>query len=88
MEFEDAYLWHEEQEPGLGDQFEAAVHVTFNRILQDPGRFPLSGKTVRKARVEVFDSYSIYFSVEPYFIGVVAVFHGARDPEALRKRMK
>ena len=88
LEFEDAVFWHGEQQPGLGDRFEAAVHATFLRILQDPERFPRAGKTIRKARVEVFESYSVFFSVEPGFIGVVSVFHGARDPEELSRRLR
>jgi toxin ParE1/3/4 len=88
LEFEDAVLWYDEQQPGLGDRFEAEVHATFSHILQDPERFPFAGETVRKARVEVFESYSVYFSIELHFIGIVSVFHGARDPEELRRRLK
>jgi plasmid stabilization system protein ParE len=88
LEFEDAVLWYEEQQPGLGDRFEAEVHATFSRILQDPERFPFADKTVRRARVEVFTSFSAYFSIELHFIGIVSVFHGARDPEELRRRLK
>ena len=88
LEFEDAVLWHDEQQPGLGDRFEAEVHATFSRILQAPERFPLAGKTVRKARVEIFESYSVYFTIERDFVGVVSVFQGARDPDELRRRLK
>jgi plasmid stabilization system protein ParE len=88
LEFEEAILWHDDQQPGLGDRFETEIHETFSRILQSPERFPFAGKTVRKARVEVFESYSVYFSIEPEFIGIVSIFHGARDPEELRRRLK
>jgi plasmid stabilization system protein ParE len=88
LEFEDAVLWYEEQQPGLGDRFEAEVNAICSRILQNPEQFPLAGKTVHKARVEVFDSYSVYFSIEPHFIGIVSVFHGARNPDELRRRLR
>jgi plasmid stabilization system protein ParE len=88
LEFEDAVVWYDKQQAGLGDRFEAEVHATFFRILQDPERFPFADKTVRMARVEVFESYSVYFSIELHFIGIVSVFHGARDPEELRRRLK
>ena len=88
LEFEDAVAWYDDQQAGLGDGFETEVHATFQRILQHPEQFRLVGKAVRIARVEVFDNYSVYFNVEPDFIGVVAVFHGSRVPAELRRRLK
>jgi plasmid stabilization system protein ParE len=88
LEFEEAVVWYDEQQPGLGDRFEAEVHATFQRILQTPERFKLVSKTIRRARVEVFKKYSVYFRVEPDFIGVVSVFHGSRNPAELRRRLK
>lgn len=88
IEFEKAVAWYDGRQPGLGDRFEARVHTTFQRILECPERFPLVGKTIRKARVEVFNKYSIYFHVESDFIGVVSVFHGSRNPAELQRRLK
>jgi len=88
LEFEDAVEWYNEREPGLGDRFRAEVNASLQRILQDPERFPFSGRTIHKARVETFDKYNIHFCIEPDFIGVVAVFHGARNPAELRRRLK
>jgi plasmid stabilization system protein ParE len=88
LEFEDAVIWYNAQQPGLGDRFESEVHSAFQRILANPERFRLVGKTTRQARVEVFKKYSIYFRVEPEFIGIVSVFHGARNPAELRRRLK
>ena len=75
------------QQPGLGDRFEAEIHATLRRILQNPERFRLVGSTVRKARVQIFP-YNVYYHVEDDFIGVVSVFHGKRDPAELRRRIK
>jgi plasmid stabilization system protein ParE len=88
LEFEDAVAWYDAQRPGLGDEFVAEIDAALLRILKHPGRFPLAGITVRKARVKVFESYSIYFSVERDFIGIVSVFHGAHDPAELRRRLR
>ena len=88
VEFEDAVAWYNEREPGLGDRFTDEVNATIQRILKDPERFPLSGRTVHKARLETFDKYNIHFRIKPDFIGVVAVFHGARKPGQLRRRLK
>jgi len=88
LEFEDAVIWYEAQQPGLGDRFEAEVHAAFHRILQNPERFKLVSERTRRIRVEVFTKYSVYFRVEPDFIGIVSVFHGSRNPAELRRRLK
>ena len=88
IEFEEAVIWYNAQQPGLGERFESEVHATFQRILAIPERFRAVSKKTRQARVQVFKKYSVYFRVEPDFIGIVSVFHGARNPEELRRRLK
>src|ERR1043165_5868302 len=88
LEIENAVQWCDEQQPGLGDRFEAEIHATLQRVLRYPERFRFVGDTIRKARVQVFKKYSVYFHVEPGFIGVVSVFHGSRNPAELRRRLK
>ena len=88
VEFENAVAWYNEREPGLGDRFSGEVNAAIGRILDDPERYPLRGKTVRRASVETFVKYSILFSIMPTYIGVVAIFHGARNPARLRRRLK
>ena len=88
LEFEDAIIWSDEQQPGLGDRFESHVHTTLQSILKDPERFKLISRTTRQARVEVFDKYIVYFRVEPNFIGIVSVFHGVRNPDELKRRLR
>jgi plasmid stabilization system protein ParE len=88
MEFEEAVIWYNTQQPGLGDRFESEVYAAFQRILANPERFRAVSRKTRQARVETFKKYSIYFRVEPDFIGVVSVFHGARNPAELRRRLK
>lgn len=88
VEFEDAVTWYEQQRPGLGDRFEAEVHATFRRILQNPERFRPLSRTIHMARVKVFDKYGVYFRISPEFIVIVSVFHGSRDPAELRRRLQ
>jgi len=88
LEFEDAVAWHNNEKPGLGDSFGNEVYALLDRLAINPGRFRLVGKTVRVARLKVFWKYSIYFHVEPDFVGVVAVFHSSRDPAELIRRLK
>lgn len=88
IEFEDACIWHEVQQPGLGDRFEVEVHTALQNILHAPDRFRFVGKSIRVARLDVFSKYGIYFHVEPDFIGVVSIFHGSRNPDELQRRLK
>jgi plasmid stabilization system protein ParE len=88
VEFEDAVEWYNEREPGLGDRFKAEVNATIQRILADPERFPLRGSKVRRASVETFKKYKVLFRIEPDYVIVAAVFHGARNPAVLRRRLK
>jgi plasmid stabilization system protein ParE len=88
LEFENAVAWYNERQPGLGDRFTAEVKATIQRILKNPERFPFRGKKIRRAFVETFDKYSILFRIEPDFIGVAAVFHSARNPADLQRRLK
>ena len=88
LELETAVDWYDDQSPGLGDRFESEIDAAFQRILQNPERFRLVGKTVRVASVKVFDKYSVYFTIQPDFIGVVSIFHSSRNPAELRRRLK
>lgn len=87
-EFEAAIDWYNGKQDGLGDRFEKQIYVVLNRILENPGRFRLIGRTVRQARVKVFDRYSVCYYSERNLIGVVAVFHSSRDPSELQSRLK
>src|SRR5262245_22412400 len=73
LEVEKTVRWCDEQQAGLGDRFETEVYATFKRILQNPKRFRLINQTIRKAKVEVFTNYSVYFHVEAEFIGIISI---------------
>jgi plasmid stabilization system protein ParE len=78
-EFDEAMLWHDEQQPGLGDEFETEVNHVIEEILKKPERFRFASLETRKARLlGRFHRYSIYFYVQSDHIGIVSVFDGAR----------
>ena|SRR5687768_18165608 len=86
VEFDEAIEWYERKRPGLGREFDAEVNSVLDRISQQPEHFRFITRTVRKARVRRFP-YSIYFAESSNVIGVVAIFHGKRDPAVLRERL-
>jgi plasmid stabilization system protein ParE len=88
-EYDEAIFWYDEQQPGLGDEFEAEINDVIQEILKNPHPFHFASTTIRKAKLlRKFRRYSIYFYVDPDHIGIVAVFDGSRNPEALRRRLK
>ena len=88
LEFDEAIAWYERQLPGLGAKLEAEANSVLERIKENPERFPRVTANVRKARLKKFRFYSIYFTETPDWIGVVAVFHGKRNPQELWPRLK
>ena len=87
LELEEAAAWYEGQRPGLGDQFKADVNVTLQQILKTPEKFRPATAFTRKAVLKRFHKYSIYYSIEWDAINVASVFHGSRNPDALRRRL-
>jgi plasmid stabilization system protein ParE len=89
FEFRAAVAWYEAQVAGLGVRFTLEVDAVITAIASHPFRFPKAGRKARKARIQGWP-YSIYFVVNEAHseIKVVAVWHGARNPAELRRRLK
>ncbi len=87
LDYLQALEWYEERRPGLGQEFDAELLALFERIKQNPELFQKETAVVCKARMPHF-KYRIYFTVEGDEIGVLAIWHPSRNPEALRRRLK
>jgi hypothetical protein len=88
FEFREAVAWYESQTKGLGVRFTLEVDAVMTAIISQPLRFSKAGRKARKARVQGWP-YSIYFVVNEtdFEIKVIAVWHGARNPAELRRRL-
>jgi len=86
-EFDKAISRYERDKPGLGGRFATEVNSLLERVKANPEQFPQIASPVRKARVIDFP-YSIYFVDSRQKIIVVAVHHGSRDPEKLKRRLR
>ncbi|MEW6302434.1 MAG: type II toxin-antitoxin system RelE/ParE family toxin [Verrucomicrobiota bacterium] len=88
-EFLEAFAWYEEQAEHLGVRFVHDVDRVMAAICANPLRFSLAGRLNRRAQVRGWP-YTIYFAINAKRreIKVVAVWHGARDPATLRRRLK
>jgi plasmid stabilization system protein ParE len=88
-EFREAVAWYEKQADGLGIRFVFAVDKVVKEICAQPLRFPEASRKSRRARVLGW-AYTIYFAFNETAqeVKVIAVWHGARDPAELRRRLK
>jgi plasmid stabilization system protein ParE len=86
-EFFEAIVWYEEHAPGLGREFAQEVFQTIRRAQTQPHLFRKLQGGARKIRLSRFKHYSIYFAVKDDVFGVIAIFHGARNPADLESRL-
>jgi plasmid stabilization system protein ParE len=88
-EFAEAVAFYDEREPGLGQRFAREVRALFDKVCEDPDRYPRASRLTRKARILGWP-YSVYFTVNPQAgkVIITAVWHGARNPAELRRRLR
>jgi plasmid stabilization system protein ParE len=88
-ELNDAIAWYDAERDGLGQRFSNEVRTALSEAATNPQRFRFAGPTTQKMKLLNWP-YSIYFTLlEPSAaLIVVSVFHGARNPSELRRRLK
>jgi len=84
-EFDGATLWYEDRQAGLGIQFVAEIDRAVDFASKYPDRYPVKRKEIRCIRARRFP-YSVFYTVEPQRIVVLAVFHARRDPAVWQAR--
>ena len=87
-ELVEAIVWYESEHPGLGREFALEVKAALKRAQANPELFQKVRGRARKIRLRRFIKYNIYFAVKDEVFAVLSVFHGARNPAALRRRLK
>jgi plasmid stabilization system protein ParE len=88
-EFADAVRFYDEREPGLGQQFARDVRDVFKTVCENPEKFRRCSRLARKAKVLDWP-YSVYFTIkaETSELVIITVWHGARNPAQLRRRLQ
>ena len=75
----NAYLWYEQQRPGLGKEFTDALEHSFLSIQSNPETYGFRKKNVRGHLVKRFP-YLILFLIEGIDVRVISIFHTHRRP--------
>src|SRR5437867_2306503 len=82
----EAKTWYEAQRHGLGAEFVLCVEEAIDRIRNIPRGGTEVAPGVRRVVVRRFP-YSVFYRVDPDQIGVLAVYHGRRDPRGWQERI-
>ncbi len=85
-DLKDAFSWYEDKRAGLGYNFLLQVDAGINFINRNPEAHAIEYKGMRKHLIKRFPYKIIYFIKEGKII-VLAVFHGKRDPNLIKKRI-
>jgi len=82
----DAQGWYENEVPGLGRRFRAAIDAVVQRMSANPRQFPVVCRNIRRALFRRFP-YALMFVIESdETLTVIACFHGSRDPARWQER--
>lgn len=84
-DIEEAFLWYEDKRVGLGYDFLLQIDAGLRFIERNPEVYPPEYKGTRKFLIKRFP-YKIIYLVEKERIIIVAVFHGKRCPDLIKKR--
>ena len=82
----EAYEWYEDRAIGLGAELLDSVELVFNAIAENPMRYPIIHRTVRRAVTRRFP-YGVFYVVSDSSISVIAVMHSRRNPSRWQERI-
>jgi plasmid stabilization system protein ParE len=87
QDVDEAILWYEEQQTGLGLRFYFSLLQRLESLKANPTYYTFIHKEYRRITIDPFP-YSIVYKVYDTTVVVLAVFHQSKNPAALLKRIK
>ena len=81
------YEWYEYQAPGLGDDFLQMFYASIDKISLNPLSYPDVYHGVRRCLLKRFP-YAIYFHIRDNDVIIFGLFHCARNPHFVRKKLR
>lgn len=85
-DLKEAFSWYEDKRLGLGYDFLLQVDAGLRFIERNPEIYQVEYKGTRKHIIKRFP-YKIIYLIEEEKIIVLAVTHGKRSPDLLKKRI-
>ncbi len=86
-ELNEAALWLELQERGLGERFLEEVAEARRQIIANPDAWHPLGPLLRRCRLKRF-RYGLIYRLKPGLIEVIAVAHDRQRPGYWRDRLR
>jgi plasmid stabilization system protein ParE len=83
----DIHTWYEEQQPGLGDRFIAALDLVERLISEHPLSCPVTYRRTRRVLLPGFP-YALFYLPLTDRVVVLACLHQHKEPRAIRKRLR
>ena len=83
----DASAWYEGEAEGLGRRFQELFFHAVATAARDPEIFLKAHGEFRRVLLKHFP-YALYFRVHEDAVVFVLLFHGARHPQKLRRRLR
>ena len=80
--------WYDRAQPGLGDAFLDEADIAITSLSENALLYSVRFDDVRCARLHRFHQYGVYYVIRENEVRVLAVHHGARDPEWLKEQTK
>lgn len=83
----EALAWYEARREGLGGEFVEAVSQAFSRIADQPRRYAVVHRDVRRVLLRRFP-YVVLYIVRDERVFVLGVLHQRRNPRVLQSRAR
>lgn len=85
IETEEAYIFYEEQQSGLGERFLVSVEAAYLKLSEAPMNYGFIGeeKDLRDIRVKHFP-FVVIFQIISNQVLVLRVFNTSRNPSSLK----
>ena len=86
LDAEEAALWYDSQQVGLGDRFLEELDELLVRVAENPKQFPEIGSGTRRGLMHRFP-YAVYFLIDEASSIVIMVLHQSRNPNTWKLRL-
>ncbi len=85
FDLDEAYIWYELQQVGLGKRLVLLVRDYMQILKATPEQFPTIHKNKRAVYIKDFP-YQIIFTIYADVVVVFSIFHTKRNPKVWKKR--